>query len=254
MNIFIRPWFSIEIRHPNPYDGIILFDGGDSLTKVIKVVVADNEEVFLEGIDKILTEHPYIQVVSRCLNPKEVVAHSRRDKPDVLLLREEMSGDYTDAIIKEVTSDCPEVKIAIMKQPGEVFDEFNHLKAGAKAYLATNISGEDLIKSIDLISSGRIIISPMFAQQFTGMLSENKGSNTSADDKGITEREKEIAEMVAKGKTNKEIASELYIAENTVKMHVKNILGKLELKNRQQLSVYAVLHKWINQEQLEPIK
>ncbi len=217
------------------------------MTKVIKVAIVDDEEVFMEGMAKILNEHPYIRVVSRCLNPKELTAQNRRDKPDVLIINGEMSGEETGSIISTVMHDCPDVKIAVMKRPGEISDEFRHLHAGAKAYLATNISGEDLVKSIDLIASGRIIISPMFTQQFTDSLSKNQQSNPSAQE-CVTAREKEVAVMIAKGNTNKEIATELFIAENTVKMHVKNVLGKLELKNRQQLSVYAVLHEWINKE------
>ncbi len=219
------------------------------MSKVIKVAIANNEEVFLEGLAKILTEHPYIQVVSRCLNPKEVVAKSRVTRPDVLLIYEEISGDDTDAIIRAMAKDCPEVKIAVMRRPDSVPDEFHYLKVGARAYLATNVSGEDLVKSIDLISSGRIIISPMFAQQFIDTISAEKepGGKTISD--SITAREKEIAGMIARGRTNKEIASELYIAENTVKMHVKNILSKLEFRNRQQISVYAVLHDWVDQEE-----
>ena len=124
----------------------------------------------------------------------------------------------------------------------------NLLKAGARACLAKNISANDLIKSIELISSGRIIISPLFAEAFLGeVTSAEKADGSSASDKEtvLSQREMETVTLIAEGNTNKEIARKLYIAENTVKAHVKNALHKLELRNRQQLVAYAVLQKWV---------
>ncbi|APV44305.1 DNA-binding response regulator, NarL/FixJ family [Dehalogenimonas formicexedens] len=218
------------------------------MTDVIKVVIADSEEVFVQGLEKILTEHPQIQVVSRCHKSEEIVQEGRRIHPDVLLVEDELTGEETASFVKSVTEDCPETKIAILKRQGEINDGFSGLKAGARAYLSKNISPEDLVKSIELISSGRIIISPVFAQQFTDSLNTRTMMEEHPSGEEVTQREREVATMIAHGKTNREIATELYISENTVKMHVKNTLGKLELKNRQQLSVYAVLHEWIRQE------
>jgi DNA-binding NarL/FixJ family response regulator len=127
-------------------------------------------------------------------------------------------------------------------------DPLEFVKAGARAFLAKNISVPDLIKSLELISSGRIIISPLFAEKFLEGLSSRKTEEQVKEanpESILSDREIEIAKLIAEGATNREIAEKLFIAENTVKVHVKNMLNKLELKNRQQLAVYAVMKEWI---------
>jgi DNA-binding NarL/FixJ family response regulator len=121
-------------------------------------------------------------------------------------------------------------------------------KNALDSVLAKNNSTGDLIKSLELISSGRIIISPLFAERFLEDLAAKNEEPAALESKPasiLSERELDIARLISQGATNREIASELFIAENTVKVHVKNILAKLELKNRQQLAVYAAMKEWI---------
>jgi DNA-binding NarL/FixJ family response regulator len=216
--------------------------------EIIRVMLVDNEEVFREGLTKLLLEKPHIKVVYQCANGKEAIEKSKETKPDVILMNSQISECDTLETIKEMRDRLPEVKIAMITRSGESPNPINILKAGARACLSKNISSDDLVKSIELISSGRIIISPHFAEDLLkDILSAEKtdDSKVAETKTALSEREIELVIMVAEGNTNKEIAKKLFIAENTVKVHVKNILNKLKLRNRQQLAVYAVLQNLV---------
>jgi DNA-binding NarL/FixJ family response regulator len=170
-----------------------------------------------------------------------------------VLLDSHITGVDALQVVKEIKASSPEIKVVLLSRSDSGKNALDFMKAGARAFLAKNISAEDLIKSLELISSGRIIISPLFAEKFLEDISgETEKINTgeSVPPSVLSEREMQIALLIAKGDTNREIAEKLFITENTAKVHVKNILNKLELKNRQQLAVYAVVKEWamVNQE------
>lgn len=122
---------------------------------------------------------------------------------------------------------------------------FSCVEAGASGYLVNDLSVQDLVKSIDLIASGRMVISPRVSDKFISEFGELREEKRRWEETGgvqLSPRETEILAMVTGGATNKEIADRLYITENTAKVHVKNILAKLKLRNRQQAAAYAVEH------------
>ena len=210
--------------------------------------MVDNEEVFREGLAKLLEDQPHIEVIYHCSSGKEAVEKGLETKPSVILVSSQISDGDAMETVKEMQRRSPEAKIALIARPEEGLNPLQILKSGAKAYLAKNISATDLVKSIELISSGRIIVSPVFAEKFLDEInSTEKDEDAKAADtkSSLSDREMEIVRRIVEGSTNKEIAQKLSIAENTVKVHVKNILTKLELRNRQQLVAYAVLRNWV---------
>jgi len=251
----------------------------------IKVVLIDNEEVFREGIAKILTEQPHIQVIYQGGSSKEAIDKTKKMKPDVILVNSQIPEVNVLTAVKEIRELVPEAKVAMIGRPESGDNPTEALKAGARALLSRSISAADLVKSIELISSGRIIVSPVFVEKFLSEIAGGEveqgvtdakkefftnGKNKAAlistqksidqiigrkTDDGvkdtraepeISEREMEVVKLVVQGYSNKEIAQRLLVTENTAKVHVKNILKKLELKNRQQLAAYAVLKDWVS--------
>jgi DNA-binding NarL/FixJ family response regulator len=216
--------------------------------EAIKVLLVDNEEVFREGLARLMNDQSHIEVIYHCGSGKEAIEKGLETKPDVIMVSSQISDGDAIETVKEMQKRSPEAKIAMIARPEEGLNPLQILKAGAKAYLAKNISATDLVKSIELISSGRIIVSPVFAEKFLDEISatEKDDSSKAFDTKSsLSDREMEIVILIVEGGTNKEIAQRLFIAENTVKVHVKNILAKLELRNRQQLVAYAVLQNWV---------
>jgi DNA-binding NarL/FixJ family response regulator len=214
----------------------------------IKVLLVDNEEVFREGLAKLMSEQAHIELVYHCAGRTEAIEKGMKTNPDVILVSSQISDGDSLETIKEMKDRSPGAKVVMITRPGEELNPLNVLKSGARAYLAKNISATDLVKSIELISSGRIIISPVFAEKFITEISsaeKDDKAKTLLTKSALSEREMEIVKLIAEGNTNKEIAQKLFIAENTVKVHVKNILNKLELRNRQQLVTYAVLQNWV---------
>ncbi len=213
-----------------------------------RVLIADDEEVFREGLARLLKDQPHIEVISQCGSGKEAVEKSKETRPEVILMNSHTSDLGALETITRIKEHSPEIKIAILTRPGVGPDPLRALKAGARAYLAKTISVENLVKSIDLISSGRIIISPVFSEKFLAEIAAADNADSLKTDEtksGLSEREIEIATLISQGHTNKEIAQKLFIAENTAKVHVKNMLEKLELRNRQQLVAYVILQKWV---------
>jgi DNA-binding NarL/FixJ family response regulator len=214
----------------------------------IKILLVDNEEVFREGLVKLLKDQPHIEIVYQCSSGKEAIEKSNETKPDVVLMSSQISDFDALEAVKEIKKNSPDIRVAMITRLGEGPNPLQILKSGARGYLAKTISAADLVKTIELISSGRIIIGHEFAKSFLDEIdsAEEVDSIKAAETKSsLSEREIEIAVLITEGYTNKEIAQILFIAENTVKVHVKNILKKLELRNRQQLVAYTVLQNWM---------
>ncbi len=212
----------------------------------IRVLLVDNEEVFRQGLARLIDEQPHMEVVHQCIDDTEIVSKTGETRPDVVLIDSQTSVNDISSLVSEIIKASPNTKVALFARSGTDITLVDTLKSGARACLAKNISASDLVRSIELISSGRIIISPAFAEKFLGEIITAEGDQKDEKEPMVlSERELEIVQLVAQGSSNKEIATELFISENTVKVHVKNILNKLELRNRQQLVAYAVLQNWV---------
>ncbi len=212
------------------------------------MLIADNEEVFREGLAKLLDEQPNISVVFQGAPGEEALKAAKEQRPDVVLVNGATSQREIIETVSAMAREAPSARVAVIAHPEAGTGALNVLKAGARACLAKSISAADLVRSIELISSGRVIISPLFAEEFLGevVTADRVDESQRSDAAGVlSPREMEIVKFIAEGNTNKEIAVSLYIAETTVKAHVKNALRKLELRNRQQLVAYAVLQGWI---------
>jgi two-component system NarL family response regulator len=205
----------------------------------LKVLLADDKEVFREGLARLLGEQEYIEVVSQCVTGQQAIDKVKETEPNVVLIDGNISKCSRDEATREIRESSPGVKVAILTDSENEQDLFSAIESGATGYLQKDMSVKDLVKSIDLIGKGEVVVSSPLAQnlvgKFTSMRQKEPGERT-----GLTGREEEIVKSLAKGLTNKEIAETLFISEYTVKVHVKNILGKLQLHNRQQLAAYAV--------------
>jgi DNA-binding NarL/FixJ family response regulator len=218
----------------------------------IRLIILDNEEVFREGITKLLQEQSRMDIIYHGSSGLEAIEKCNQTKPDVVLIDSHIMDCDALQTVEQIRGCSPNSKVVMLSRPDSGKNPVDFIKIGARAFLSKSISGSDLIKSIDLISSGRIIISPLFAETFIQELvfKPIEGAALTPEPvPGISPRELEITLLIAEGATNKEIAEKLFITENTTKVHVKNILNKLELKNRQQLAVYAVMKEWVNKNQ-----
>lgn len=211
----------------------------------IKLMLVDSEEIFLEGLAEVLQHRLQTDVVLRGPSVTEILANNQNESsPDVVIMGKDSSMPNVHDSIKKTKELLPETKVALILHPEENENPVEILKSGAIACLSRNTSIDDMVASIRLISSGRIIVSPLFAEKFFKGISPEEQDGTRKKDV-LSGREIEIAVLVAQGETNREISRSLFVTENTIKAHVRNILNKLQFKNRQQLVAYTVSKNWV---------
>jgi NarL family two-component system response regulator LiaR len=205
----------------------------------IRVLLADNKEVFREGLARLLEEQEHIEVVLQCSGAEETVQRTKDIEPDVVLINTDISDFGKTKTAQKISKACPGVKVAMLTDSESEEDLFSAIEAGAIGYLLKDMKVDDLMKSIDLIAKGEVVVSPPLAGKLVDKLGDMKPSEAGVKD-SLSEREQDILKLLVKGSTNKEIAESLFIAENTAKVHIKSILEKLRLRNRQQAAAYAV--------------
>jgi DNA-binding NarL/FixJ family response regulator len=205
----------------------------------IKVLLADNKEIFREGLARLLEEQEHIEVVSRCSNGKQAIEKVKEIKPDVVLIDNNISDCGSKEATQEIKGLFPEVHVALLTDSENEQELFSAIESGATGYLLKDMKVDDLIKSVDLIGKGEVVVSPPLGEKLVGKFSSMRQKEPERQT-GLTQQELEVVKLLAKGATNKEIAETLFVTENTAKVHLKNILGKLGLRNRQQLAAYAV--------------
>lgn len=211
----------------------------------IKVVLADENEILRKGLAKLLEEQEEIEVVSLCSNGGEVIDEVKKAQPHVVLIGGNILRNASDSVIDKLCELSQKVNFAVFTGVAASSQSQKHIytatKAGAHGYLSKEMKIYDLVKCIDSINQGQLVVSPQLTNKLTSKLrtlevDENKGETA------LSAREEEVLKLLATGCTNKEIADKLFITMNTARVHIKNILGKLQLRNRQQAVAYAVQH------------
>jgi len=205
----------------------------------LKVLLADDKEVFREGLARLLEEQEYIEVVSQCANGKQAIKDVKETKTDVVLIDSNILDCGSNEATREMKKSSPQVRVAVLTDSKNERELFSAIESGATGYLQKDAKVEDIVKSIELIGKGEVVVSPPLAEKLVGKFASMR-QKEAEEPTGLTDREVEMVKLLPKGLTNKEMAETLFVTDNTVKVHVKNILGKLQLRNRQQLAAYAV--------------
>ena len=207
----------------------------------IRVLVVDDQELFRRGLTMLLAVEPGLEVVGEAGDGAEGVTLAESAAPDVILLDVRMpkkSGIEACLAIKE---SVPTAKIIMLTVSDEEADLYEAVKSGASGYLLKDSSIEEVAQAIRVVADGQSLISPSMAIK---LIDEFKQMSKPERDTGpalrLTERELDVLRLVAQGHSNKEIAARLFISENTVKNHVRNMLEKLQLHSRMEAVMYAV--------------
>jgi DNA-binding NarL/FixJ family response regulator len=211
---------------------------------VIRVLIADDQALFRRGLYVVLGTEENIEVVAEAEDGEQAIAKAEEMAPDVVLMDVRMprvNGIEAAQRIREV---LPSTKILMLTVSDEEDDLYEAIKAGANGYLLKEISVEEVATAIRSVVQGQSLISPSMASK---LLNEfNSLARQAAEKKEqlpapvLTTRELEVLKLVARGMSNRDVADQLYISENTVKNHVRNILEKLHLHSRMEAVMYAV--------------
>jgi two-component system NarL family response regulator len=212
----------------------------------ISVIIADDHALFRRGLTMVLESEADIEVVAEANDGHEVVELAEKYMPDLVLMDVRMPGRGGIDACQAIKDAVPHTKILMLTISDEEEDLYDAIKAGASGYLLKEISIEEVAGSIRSVHAGQSLISPSMASklltEFANMARKDEEKQQMPTPR-LTEREMEVLTLVAQGLNNRDIAKELFISENTVKNHVRNILEKLHLHSRMEAVVYAVREK-----------
>ncbi len=208
----------------------------------ITVLIVDDHSLFRRGIVDVLSSCKDFKVTGEAVDGLDGIEKARQLKPDVILMDLNMPNCTGLEAIQALQTELPEINVLILTVSEMEEDLFTSIKYGAKGYLLKNAEPEELIQAIYHVARGESIILPLMA---TKLLIEFQNLSTGKrkkpdDEAGLSPREKDVLQLVAKGATNREIADSLFISENTVKTHLQKIMEKLHLANRSQAAAYAI--------------
>ncbi|MFD1607898.1 response regulator [Oceanobacillus luteolus] len=206
---------------------------------MIRVLFADDHEMVRIGVASYLSAQPDIEVIAEADDGEPAVKLALELKPDIILMdlvMKKMDGiEATKRILKE----WPEAKIIIVTSFLDDEKVYPALEAGATSYLLKTSKADEIAEAIRATYDGQTVLEPEVTGKLMNRMRKPKEEKLHEQ---LTEREKEVLLLLAAGKTNQEIADELFIALKTVKVHVSNILAKLEVQDRTQAVIYAFQH------------
>jgi DNA-binding NarL/FixJ family response regulator len=209
----------------------------------IRVLLVDDQALFREGLETLLSVHKDIQVVGQASNGRDAVEIAAKVHPDVVLMDVRMpilDGVRATRLLKEAQPQCRVIVLTTFDDDEYIFDA---LRTGAAGYLLKDVASARLVEAIRATARGESILEPSVAAkviaEFTRVSSMVPSAQMEQLVEPLSERELEILSWIARGASNKEIADQLFIAEGTVKNHVTHILGKLGVRDRTQAALKA---------------
>ncbi|WP_457187452.1 response regulator [Nocardioides sp. P5_E3] len=216
-------------------------------TEPVRVLVVDDQELFRRGLIMLLGGDIDIEVVGEAADGITATELAITTAPDVILLDVRMPRRTGVEACRAIKEAVPATKIIMLTVSDEEADLYESVKNGAAGYLLKDSSIEEVAQAIRVVNEGQSLISPSMAVK---LIDEFKQMSKPEREQGpalrLTDRELEVLRLVAKGLNNREVAKELFISENTVKNHVRNILEKLQLHSRMEAVMYAMREKLLD--------
>ncbi len=207
-----------------------------------RVVIVDDHRLFRVGLKQLL-EGQGFEVVGEAGDGAEAVRVVRRVRPELVLMDLLMPGVGGLEATRLIKAEFPEVGVVVLTASEEEADLFEAIKSGAQGYLLKSYAPETVIELLKAAAEGQAALTPALAAKILAEFSRLGARREGAEPvEPLTAREREVLELVVAGASNKEIARRLFITENTVKYHLKNILQKLHAHNRAQVVAFALRH------------
>lgn len=208
------------------------------MTGAIRVLVVDDHEIVRKGIRALLSKERGIESVGEAANGVDAVSQAKALEPDVVLMDLVMPRMDGIEATRQITTAKPNVRVLVLTSFAADDKVFSAIKAGALGYLLKDSSPVELIQAIRQVHQGQPSLDSSIALKVLQEMAQPTPKAPATN--GLTDREEEVLRLLAHGKSNREIAEDLSVAEITVSKHVSNILGKLHLASRTQAALYAL--------------
>jgi DNA-binding NarL/FixJ family response regulator len=207
------------------------------VTEPIRVLIADDHPLFRDGLIALLTDGPDTELAGTAATGTEAVALARETQPDVVVMDLQMPGLNGIEATRRITADSPHIAVLVLTMFDDDDSIFSALRAGARGYLLKGADREQIRCGIQAAASGEIIFGAQLAERMLGYFTAAAAPPPAFPQ--LTDREREVLELVAQGQGNAAIAARLHLSQKTVRNNVSNILAKLQVADRAQAIVRA---------------
>jgi DNA-binding NarL/FixJ family response regulator len=206
-----------------------------------RVLIADDDDLMRAGLVELLSGEPEIEIVAEAATGRQAVERARRLGPDVVLMDVRMPDLNGIQATGELIRAAPDTKVLILTTFEQDDYIFGALRAGASGFLLKRTRPEELIAAVHTVARGDSLLSPSVTRLVIDRVAQQPLPELAAEAKldELTRREREVLELISRGLSNREIATELFVEESTVRTHVKRIQMKLQLRDRVQIVIFA---------------
>ncbi len=205
----------------------------------IRILIADDHALFREGLCALLNSIPDAEVVGEAATGEEAVSRAAQLQPDVMLMDIQMPGINGIEATRRIARDSPYIGVIVMTMFEDDDSVFAAMRAGARGYVLKGADQEEILKVIRAVAAGEAHFGPEIARRLMSFFAAPKPSAVVEAFPDLTAREREILDLIARGRNNQEIASRLYLSPKTIRNHVSNIFAKLQVADRTQAIVRA---------------
>ena len=210
---------------------------------MIRIVLADDHHLFRDGLARILSGYPDVEVLASVSSGEDAVTAVAQHLPDVILLDVNMPGIGGVGATRQIREADPDARILMLTVSEQESDLFAAIRFGARGYLLKDATSDQLHDAVCRVYAGEAIIAPVMAAKLFDKFSEMpEAPKRSPKFDELTDRERDILHLLIQGLSNKEIGSQLSLSPHTVKVHLHRILEKLELRSRVEAAAWAVRH------------
>jgi two-component system, NarL family, nitrate/nitrite response regulator NarL len=215
--------------------------------QAIRILVADDHAIFRDGLRKLLEGADDVQIVGEASNGVECTKMLAKLKPDILLLDLRMPEKDGLGVLEEVNFDTLPTRVIVLTAAEDDRDVVRAMRLGARGVVLKQSASDLLVKSIRKVHEGEIWLDNRMTAEVIDAFKKSSEAGQRREKPLLSDREKEIVQLVAQGFRNREIGEKLFISEQTVKNHLHNIFDKLGVSDRLELALYAIHHRLIDQ-------
>lgn len=208
---------------------------------MIRLLLADDQSLICQGLQAVLDQEPDLQVVGLAENGEAAIAQVAALQPDVVLMDIRMPVMTGIEATRLITEQFPNTKVLVLSTFDDDRDIAQAMRAGAKGYLLKDMPASELIEAVRSVHRGYCQMAPGLMEKLLTNVpdTDSEQRNVAAEIKQLPSRERDVLRLIGQGHTNREIATQLHLAEGTVKTYVTHLLNRLVLRNRSQLAIYA---------------
>jgi DNA-binding NarL/FixJ family response regulator len=215
----------------------------------IRILLVEDHKIVREGTRQLLEQAPDLAVIGEAADGQEAVRLASDLNPDVVVMDVRLPGLNGIEATKAIKHEHPDMPVLILSAYAEDRYVFPLLDAGANGYLLKTTGGAELARAIRTVQAGETALDPHIAHKVVQRLTSRRPHRGAEMTEGLTERELEVLRVLATGRSNREIAEELFISPHTVQVHLRNIFAKLDVSSRVEAVAYAMRQGWVTPEE-----